>query len=398
VRKKLIFLFVLIALLLLVTPAYAITFKTREERVTISKGETIKGDLYAASGTVEIDGDIKGDLIVAGGFVVINGVVEGDLMSAGGVVVLNGEVKEDALVLGGNVTINGKIGGDLKAGGGSVTLSKRSEVSEDALFGCGNLIANGSVGESFVAGAGSVLLNGPVKGNVRISSEDITLGSEANISGNLIYYSSKKIKLEPGAVVKGKVIQKIPPKEEKPRRPTPPLMGLLFYLFFSVISFLAALLTAFVLIAMFPKVATGALELLDGELWKSLGIGFLALILLPPVALILIFTLVGLPLGMIGFATYFIYIYLSQIVFGIFLGEKILKGITKKEAVSFYGAAFVGLIILAFLGLIPFLGWLVKFVVILFGLGALVLLTFKKGGKVEELAVSSPAAVEGEKQ
>lgn len=397
-RKKLIFLFVLIALLLLVTPAYAITFKTKEERLTIPKGETIKGDLYAASGTVEVDGDVKGDLIVAGGFVVINGVVEGNLMSAGGVVVLNGEVKEDALVLGGNVTINGKIGGDLKAGGGSVTLSKRSEVSEDALFGCGNLIANGSVGESFVAGAGSVLLNGPVKGNARISSEDITLGSEANISGNLIYYSSKKVKFEPGAVVKGEVIQKIPPKEEESRRVTSPLVGLLFYLFFSVISFLAALLTAFVLIAVFPKVATGALELLDGELWKSLGIGFLALILLPPAALILIFTLVGLPLGLIGFATYFVYIYLSQIVFGIFLGEKILKGLTKKETVSFYGAAFVGLIILAFLGLIPILGWLIKFVVILFGLGALVLLTFKKGRKVEEAAVSSPASVEGEKQ
>jgi cytoskeletal protein CcmA (bactofilin family) len=390
--KRKFFMFFLIFMFLLANPVNAMTFRSSEERLLIPKGEVIQGDLYASGGTVDIEGGVNGDLLVAGGYVVVNGDVSGDLISAGGVVTINGDVKEDVLLFGGNINVNGKIGGDFKAGGGSVVLSEKGKVGEDALIGCGNFILNGSIGESLLVRAGSVILNGSVGDDARISSENLTLGSNAQINGNLTYYSSNKVKVTPGAQVAGEIVQKVPPRR-KPK-PSLPFAGAIFYLLFSLASFLASLFTAFILLALFPKVTRETSKTLRGGLWKSLGIGFLVLILLPPLAIFSIFTFIGLPLGMIGFAFYFVFLYLSQIIFSIFLGEKVLSGVTKEEETSPYLSAFMGLLIIAILGFIPFLGWLVKFVVVLFGLGALALVTFEAGKKSKETLFSELKSVE----
>ncbi len=386
-KKTLLFtlLFLVLLSFILATPAYAITFRSSEGKLTIPEDKTIEGDLYASGENVEIDGTVNGDLIVGGGTIAIDGEISGDLTAAAGVIFLNGEVKDDVRIAGGTIHVGGRIGGDLIAAGGQVIVSEESEIKEDALFGCGTLQADGSVGKNLWAGAGSIQLDGRVGNNSRITADNVSLGPDAEINGNLLYVSSKKANIDSGAQIRGKVTHKLPPKEvRKARTPLAGLASLFFYLLFSLISFIATLITAFIFIALFPKAATETSQTLAKKLWASLGIGFLALIVIPIAAIMLIITLVGLPLGMISFALYFIFIYLSQIVFSVFLGEKILLGITKKEGVSPYLSVFIGLVILAVLGFIPFLGWLLKFVVMLFGLGALVLATFGMMQKAKE--------------
>lgn len=396
--KKKIFLhlllFIVLFLLLAVTPAYAITLRSTEEKLTIPSEETIQGDLYASSGNVEIEGKVNGDAIVGGGTVTIDGVISGDLIAAGGAIFLNGEIKDDVRIAGGTLYVNGKIGGDIIAAGGQVKISKKSRINENALIGCGTLQIDGPIGKNLWAGAGTVALDGRIGENAKISSDDISLGSSAKIYGNLLYFGSKKAKIDSGARVRGRVTHELPPEEAQKAAPFAGLVGILFYVLFAFISFLAALITAFIIIALFPKAVAETLRILTESLWTSLGVGFLALIAVPVAAIILIFTLVGLPLGVISFALYFIFIYLSQIIFGIFLGKKILVGATKSEGVSPYLSALVGIIIIAVLGFIPFLGWLVKFVVMLFGIGALVLATFKTVQRAKEPIASTSSITE----
>lgn len=400
--KKYSFLLIpLVALLLsliLVAPAYAITFKTSEKNLTIAEDETITDDLYASGESVDIKGEVDGDVLAGGGSVTIDGKISGDLTAAAGIITLNGTVKDDVRIAGGTLYVNGTVGGDIVAAGGQVVVSQNSKIKRDALFGCGNLIVDGSIGRNLWVGAGSVELDGKVGGNVKVSSDNTVLGSNTEIDGNLIYTSSNKADIDSAAQIEGKVTHKLPPEEKREAQPLAGLAGMFFFLLFAFISFLASLITAFVLLALFPRAATETSQALVERTWASLGVGFLALIITPIAAIILMITLIGLPLGIISVVLYFVFIYLSQIVFAIFLGEKILIAISKKEKASPYLSVLIGLIILAVIGLIPFLGWFVKFVVMLFGLGALVLAMFRLIQKGREpIAAPSPTQTEVEK-
>ena len=387
----------LLTSLILVTPAYAITFKTSEGKLTIAEDKTIRDDLYASGESVNIKGDVDGDVLTGAGIVTIDGTISGDFTAAAGTIFLNGEVKDDVRIGGGIIYVNGKVGGDIIIGGGQIILSEESDIGEDALIGSGTLQVNGSIGNNLWVGAGSVNLDGEVGNRGKISADTIDIGSNAEINGSFTYTSSDKADIDPEARIKGKITHKLPPEEKiREARPLAGLASLFFYLLFAFISFLAALVSAFIFIALLPKAVSETTRALTQRVWASLGIGFLVLIIIPVAAIILMITLIGLPAGMITFALYFIFIYLSQIAFSIFLGEKIITSITKKEKTSPYLSALIGLVILAILGFIPFLGWLVKFIAMLFGLGALVLATFGMIKKGRAPVADVSAAVEAE--
>jgi cytoskeletal protein CcmA (bactofilin family) len=383
--------------LILAVPAYAVTFRAGQSNITISKDQTIKDDLYASGQSVDIEGTVDGDVLAAAGTVTVDGTISGDLAAAGGTILLNGEVKDDVRIGGGTVYVNGKVGGDILVGGGQVILSSDSEIGEDALFGSGTLKAGGSIRRNLWVGAGSTELNGTVGGNAKINADTINLGSNAEIGGDLTYTSENKAGIDSGAQIEGETTHKLPPKQTRRRaQPLAGVTGVFFYLLFALISFAATLATAFVFIALLPRAAAETSRVLTEQVWPSVGVGFLVLFIVPIAAIIVMITLIGIHIGIIAFGLYFLFIYLSQIVFSIFLGEKILTAMTKKEHASHYLSALIGLLILAVVGIIPILGWLVKFIVMLFGLGALTLASFGMMKRSREPVAAMP--VQGEQE
>ncbi|TMF59748.1 MAG: DUF342 domain-containing protein [Chloroflexi bacterium] len=75
--------------------------------VTISRGQTINDDIYAAGGTISIDGNVNGSVIAAGGTITVSGTVSRDVMVAGGTINVTGKVGGSIRAAGGNLTING---------------------------------------------------------------------------------------------------------------------------------------------------------------------------------------------------------------------------------------------------------------------------------------------------
>jgi len=116
---------------------------------TVSKDETIKGDVYLSGervrveGTVEgdvfavgkdidIDGHVSGDVISAGRYLRIRGTVDGNIRSVGNTAIISGTLGKNITWFGDAVTVDGtgKVGGGITMFGGTLAIDGRLEWRE----------------------------------------------------------------------------------------------------------------------------------------------------------------------------------------------------------------------------------------------------------------------------
>jgi hypothetical protein len=135
--------------------------------------------------------------------------------------------------------------------------------------------------------------------------------------------------------------------------------------------FLASLLVGFILIALSPRFARRITDTLYCRPWLSLGIGFAILVGGPVAAVILLVIMVGIPMSVFGFFAYVVLLYLSSIFIGLAVGEKIIRLFKKEGGISQYAALALGTTVLFLVGLIPWIGFAVKMLVVVFGMGML---------------------------
>src|SRR2546430_17740980 len=94
-------------------------------RVTVGTGQTINDDIYAAGGTISIDGNVNGSVIAAGGTITVSGTVTRDVMVGGGTINVTGKVGGSIRAAGGNLTIHGPRGQEARIKGGAVAHAAR---------------------------------------------------------------------------------------------------------------------------------------------------------------------------------------------------------------------------------------------------------------------------------
>ena len=111
--------------------------------------------------------------------------------------------------------------------------------------------------------------------------------------------------------------------------------------------------------------------------------GLVCLIVVPIALIILAITMIGLPLALILGALFAILLYVVKIFVGVYLGEKALRLFNKKLPIPLIWSMIAGLVIIYILFLLPFIGWLIKLAVMLWGLGVL-LVIIKKDLKLEK--------------
>ena len=109
------------------------------------------------------------------------------------------------------------------------------------------------------------------------------------------------------------------------------------------------------------------------------------LIATPIAAIIVMFTIIGIPLSLLALVIYVIAICLSQIPVGLLIGRLIIKQKGQLESRgAMIGGLALGLFILLLLGLIPVIGWIVMLLTIIFGLGSIVAASVKTEFKPAE--------------
>ena len=103
------------------------------------------------------------------------------------------------------------------------------------------------------------------------------------------------------------------------------------------------------------------------KVWLPLLIGFSALIIVPIVAIIAMFTVVAVPLSFIALIIYGLLIYIAPVISGIILGKVVFKNM------NIYLSALIGTVIIKLVMLVPYLGGILFFGAMLLSLGLFVL-------------------------
>lgn len=305
------------------------------------------------AGTVVIDeGQTTDEITGMAGTIVVRGTVTGDISGLAGDVVIaeTGTVQGDVSVATGSLRIAGTVGGNVAAGAGNVVLEE-----------------GGTVGGDFSVGAGNVDIAGTIEGDATIGAETIVLGPSTVIAGELRYDAD--LIQQPGSTVQGPVVLDRdigggfgPAGWAQPSWRFPAYLD-------TVYGFFANLILGAILLLVFPGFSRRVAETASGSPARSGGIGFLLLLGIPIALVALVITIIGIPLAILG-----IFVYLFAIWIGVVYGEYAvghwLLG-RSSDVVNRWYALLLGLLVFAVLGLVPYLGGLLIFLVLLVGLGAL---------------------------
>ena len=228
----------------------------------------------------------------------------------------------------------------------------------------GSIVIEGTINGDFRAVGGSLYLNGDVKGNVALLNfERITFGPQARIQGALWYRAEEEIKI-PEGVVRGQVIFKeIPPSQVEENLPRI-LAG------FSLFSLLATLLFGLFLIWICRYYVLHVASVAYEATLKSLGVGFLVLILTPIVAVVFLITTIGIPLALVLLSLWLILLFVSKVMAAMLIGFKVVRVSEKSGFGRIFGSFALGALIYTLIGLVPVVGWVVNLIFVLIALGS----------------------------
>jgi len=304
---------------------------------------------------------------MAGENQVVDKPIEGDLMISGGDVKITSNISGDAYVAGGQVNIGGTIGGNLIVAGGTITLS--GQVQKNVIVGGGQVKIDtpATIGGYLLLGAGKADLLGTFLGPVKLGAGDLLVGEKALINGTLEADVTKSDISSSSSILGEKNIRiHETKKDDRPQRQAKPRFQLVGG--GDIFAFFSKLVILLILVKLFGQ---KIIEVNSKKtFWSTLGLGLVVLIVVPFLSLFLLFTFVGIHLSWLIISLYFLALSLGGIVASLLLGEYITKKDYLKSK-NHYLQAFAGLSILTVVGLIPFIGALVKFVAFLFGLGAI---------------------------
>ncbi|HZB01084.1 MAG TPA: polymer-forming cytoskeletal protein [Actinomycetota bacterium] len=321
-------------------------FRTGDE-VVIPAGEELTGDLYASGGSIRVEGTVEGDLVATGGRVAVTGEVGGDVIAGAGTVEISGQVGGDVRAGAGQVTVDGSIGEDLLVGSGMLTIEAGGEIGEDLVFGTGSTTLAGRVVGDVLGSTGTYDRTGEIGG-----TEDVRI-------------DQGREREEPAAA--DRVLDAL-------RR------------------FVVLLVLGTLLLWIAPAVVEGPAGALRRRPWASLGIGVLGIlgivvaffaIILAMVLLSLLFGLVTLgelvgltifigivALVLLVFLAYVVFAYLAQLVVAMSVGRLAFRGDSRGQR---WAALALGVVVVVVLTSLPVVGGWLGFLIVLFGLGAILI-------------------------
>jgi hypothetical protein len=259
---------------------------------------------------------------------------------------------------------------DVVSFGGSVVIEKDVRVNRDVVVFGGNLDLAGEVGRD------AVVLGG-----------NATLQSTAVVDRDLTTAGGVIDKAE-GAVVRGRITRgEGNASSPVPLAPIVPvaigggLLGGLVGLAFSIVRgiFYALALAALgaLTVVFMPQQTKQVSDVAQTAAMESMGVGCLTSFVAVTLGILLIITLCGIPFGVLLLLALFVACLFGWIALGRLAGEKMLDAVKAREAWRTpVIAVVVGILLLAIVGIVPIIGWLVGLFIGLLGLGAVVLTRF----------------------
>lgn len=345
----------------------------------------VERNLHLYGSSVRTTAPVTGDFSAVGGRVVVDQSVAGDALLLGGTVDVRAAVGDDVRAAGGDISLESSVGGGVVAAGGNVKLTDAAQVAGHAELAGGDVLVDGRVDGSLKVHARRLVLNGPVGGSVQASVELLEIGPRARVGGGLRHTASNLTK-DPAAVVSGTLerVDSLFDNDDRGgrgrRHPMhdsgwPPMAGWWLLVPLSM-GLLGVLALAGLVLFVFSRFAGQAAHHIETEPWRALGVGAVLLLALPVLALLLFFTLLGIPLGLVLMAMYPPLLLLGWLIGALFAARWLASHASSADARPAavpYGWMAVAVIALLVVGAVPVLGPLLVTATMAAGLGACVL-------------------------
>ena len=368
----------LLALVLFSSPAHAAEFRGGEDTVRIGADETIDGDLFVGGQTIIIEGTVNGDVLAAGTTITIRGTVNGSVNAAGTRIEIEGPIEGGVRVAGQEVVIAASVGRDLMVLGQTVGVTDAGSVGGDVLFGAGEVTLAGDVGGRVLGGADTLRLAAAVGEGVDVEVNNLVVEPSARITGDLKYRSANEAEAAAGAVA-GQVLREAPRADfsvDAGAATLDTIRG-------SVARIVVLALLGLLLLAAGRGWMERATTQMMQRPWASLLMGVLVVIATVPAILfvggvvLVIFGLVfgaggvlaTIPLPLAGLGLYALALFISPVFVALLIGRLL----TGRFSATGFLALVIGLIVLAVLGAIPYVGWVVTGLATALGLGGALL-------------------------
>ena len=245
---------------------------------------------------------------------------------------------------------------------GRVAVGARERTDSVVIFD-GPAVIDGDVHGSVVAFHGDVLVRGHVDSNVVAIRGRAAIASSATVGGDVV--SSERPLVAPGARIDGDI------RRENFRNYFRALGWALWFGWWVAVS-ISLFVLGLALLAIAPRMFPPILDVARTRVGPVIGWGLIIAIGLPIVSVIVMVTLVGIPLGLIGLLSLALLYSVGYVIAALLLGRRLLA-----EPRNVILAFLVGLLILRVVGLIPVLGGLVSAAATIYGVGALTIAAWR---------------------
>lgn len=353
----------LVAFLVVLFPLQSLDAQTvlrSGDTVSVAEDQKIVGNFYSLTNILNLSGEVEGDLVAGAGQITINGNVTEDVFIIGGSVDVHGTVGDDLRVIGGEVIIAEPIMGDVFVVGGTVNVLSTASVAGDILVYGGDVTVAGSVGGSIYGRMGTLRIDGPVVGDVQVTTDSLVLGERANVTGGVTYVSNELLTRAQNATVLGDVVRNDVAVEEA-LSPTMIVVPFLMLLFSVLVWFLIGR-------SLLQMIVTRAVT----RSVRPTLLGFIALLFAPVAIVVLLVSVLGSLVGVVALFAYMLALVLSLVAMCAVAGTLLMKVFNQPAEALTLATVLLGTFFIAIAFLLPFIGLVLVMALFLVTLGALI--------------------------
>lgn len=344
-----------ILIFMMALPALAVPWKVNHGNTFIRKGEVVRGDLYFAGESLEIEGEVQGDVLVIAEEVKVTGKIDGSLFGlVYGKLTVDGSIGEDLRVVASQAVIGGTVGETVSSAAMMATFTPKSVVNKGIIGLYHQAKLSGRVdGGARITSYGAMALGGKINGDVQLRGVPVTWAKGATVHGNVDDYSGTA---NTAAATRANISGDYRMHQDN---------EFIFkvmknLLIFSLMWFLGSVLTALVFYKLFPRTSWRISDPSAVYFRKNLWTGFLGALGIPVIIFVLFITRVGIPLAILLILGYITLLLFSNVLLYLWMGRLIFSRSRLDLRRHPVLLIITGGIALAVVGLIPLAGYFLQ--------------------------------------
>lgn len=324
--------------------------------------DAVESDVFVCEDQVSYTENVNGNVYIIGKDVEISSLwINGNVFVIAENVTVRGNINGSLYVIGENINIDTEAIYTVYALGKNVTVDPVANIFNDLKVAAKELNIEGNVYRELDAGTEKIFVN---ENSQVISKGNVYYSEECNDNGNLLS-GINVVKTEKRDEVANEVKNALTVATVKSQ----------------IINIISIIVVIAVIYLLIKNKNIENSELSSSLVLKNIGIGFISLIIVPIICIILLCTLIGIPLSVILILLYILALYISIPVASLSISNWVYNQLKSSNKWLMIVYAICVYIVIELISLIPVIGSIVRFLIVLFGFGTLIKFIFPSKNK-----------------